>query len=98
MSRPAPGRVLKQSVAHAVSFLDHQESVAQQTSRIADELAIVVGANTVMFQGNLNRDALAVLITAKCKRAKNGARVSEDTVRVVLDAIEALGEFIAERR
>lgn len=77
-----------------MTFLDQQHETAQLAARVADELMIIMGANSVIFEGGLNRDALAVLVTAKCGRAANGSRVAESTVRVVLEALANIGEFL----
>ncbi len=61
---------------------------------IASDLVVVAGAINGMLACGLTREALLILITAKCKRAKNGSRLSEDTVEIVLEALENLHHFI----
>lgn len=81
-------------IGQAVTFLEQQERTAQLAARIGDELLIVVGANSLMFAGPLTRDALAILIQAKCKNGSNGHPIPISTVHNVLSAIASLGDFL----
>jgi hypothetical protein len=40
----------------------------------------------------LTGEALVLLVEAKCARAKNGSRISADTVQLVLEGLFRLGE------
>lgn len=42
----------------------------------------------------LTGEALVLLVEAKCAWAKNGKRVSAETVKIVLEALFRLGEYV----
>lgn len=87
-------RPSKPAIAEAVSFLDQQERTAQLVARVAEDLLIVVGANTVMFDGGLTREALDVLVQAKCELSANRNPIPLSTVTKVLDALERVREYL----
>ncbi len=45
-------------------------------------------------KSGLTGEALVVLVTEKCAWAKNGKRVSAETVQFVLEALFRLGEYV----
>ncbi len=91
INRNAPKKL---GLEPALTFLDQQERTAQLIGRAAEELALVVGASTAMFEGGLTRDALALLVQAKCRNGANGHPIPISTVHNVLNALSSLGEFL----
>lgn len=45
-------------------------------------------------KAGLTGEALVVLVAEKCARAKNGSRLSADTVQIVLEGLFRLGEYV----
>lgn len=97
----APDKELKKTIAGAVRFLEEGGQTAQAFrdslsagGLIVEDLLIVAGATTALLGCGLTREALVMLITAKCKRAANGSRLAESTVDLVLDAMAHLDEHL----
>lgn len=68
---------------------------ARDGKRLAGGIRAAVTALEQLKQSGLTGEALVVLVTEKCAWAKNGKRVSAETVQLVLEALFGrLGEYV----
>lgn len=74
----------------AVRFL---EDASGDGKKLVAGLKRGVDALEGLRQSGLTGEALVVLVTEKCARAKNGSRLSSDTVQLVLEGLFRLGEY-----
>lgn len=83
---------------HNSGELDIDAAVALMDSKKDGEalrggLDRAVSALEALRKTGLTGECLVVLITEKCQRAKNGSRLSADTVQIVLEGLFRLGEY-----
>jgi hypothetical protein len=94
--RPVGLEIGRAEIGRAVSFLDEHQETARLIGRAADELCVIVGANTAIFEGGITRDGLDVLVHAKCGWSANRKEIPLSTVKIVLDALERVKEYVRE--
>lgn len=78
---------------------DEIEAVLSDAAKDGKNLAIgirgAVSALEQLKKSGLTGEALVVLVTEKCAWAKNGKRVSAETVQLVLESLfNRLGEYV----
>jgi hypothetical protein len=78
------------NVDDAVRYL---EDAAGDGKKLVTGIRKGVEALEALRTSGLTGEALVVLITEKCARAKNGSRLSADTVQLVLEGLFRLGEY-----
>lgn len=93
-----PGKPKKLERAPSPPELDQVEQllddVAGDGKRLVAGVNSAVAALEAMKKSGLTGEALVVLVTEKCAWAKNGKRVSPETVQLVLEALFRLGEYV----
>lgn len=84
---------------HNSGELDIDAAVALMDSKKDGEalrggLDKAASALEALRKTGLTGEALVVLVTEKCGRARNGSRLSADTVQLVLEGLFKLGEYV----
>lgn len=70
------------------------DGTAKDGKRLRDGIAGVAASLDALKRVGLTGEALVLLVEAKCARAKNGSRLSADTVQLVLEGLFRVGEYV----
>lgn len=68
--------------------------VAVSGKRLRAGIDAAVTQLEALKKAGLTGEALVLLVESKCARAKNGSRISADTVQLVLEGLFRLGEHV----
>lgn len=100
VGEPKPKRQVKLAAPADVTpaQLDDVERLldraADEGKKLAAGITAGMSAMERLASCGLTPDALVLLVTAKCRWAKNGKKVSPETVEIVLEALFRLGEHL----
>ncbi len=96
-------KVTKADIAAGVRFLDEGGSVAKAFMNslavggvIRDDVMKVAGAVTALMNCGLTREAVILLVQAKCPNQRNGRPMQDYVIENVLDALGKLDEFVVK--
>lgn len=67
---------------------------AADAKKLRGGIDSATSALDALKQSGLTGEALVIMVTEKCARAKNGSRLSPDTVQLVLEGLFRLGEYV----